>query len=248
MRYDPKKTNRGLSLIELLIAVAIVALLIIAVLVAMRLQLSRSRDARRKGDLDKIKIAFEDYYNDNGCYPAASVLEECDSSSFAPYLAKIPCDPQNKQAYVYLPLSGNACKGYRILAALEDPKDPAIAKIGCDTACGCGYGSAYNYGVSAGVSVASDTCEPLASPVPSPIPSPSPVVPTPSVAPVTPSPTPSGQPTPSPIYEYACDPSSQHVCNAYDIGTVPSYCPRSYPTAMDCQNAVDQGTAVCCTQ
>lgn len=228
--------KKGFTLIELLVATAIISLMIIAILVAMRLQLSRSRDAQRKSDLEKIKIAFEDYYNDNGCYPAATVLEDCGAASFSPYLSKIPCDPMNKQPYVYLPLA-NACRGYRVYAALEDSNDPVIKKMGCNTTCGCGYGSSYNYGVSAGTEIISQVCPPLTGPVASTSP------PGGSPTPGSPSPAGSPGPSPSPIYAYAC--SHEGVCNVYDINNVPSRCPYSFPSEAECDASCSDLTKRC---
>src|SRR5258708_1862599 len=91
----------GFTLIELLIALAIVAMLIAILVLGQGLQLSRGEDARRKADLAKLKVSFEDYYNDKGCYPPAALLQRCGSADLSPYVAKIPCDPRTKAPYPY---------------------------------------------------------------------------------------------------------------------------------------------------
>ncbi|PJC43574.1 MAG: hypothetical protein CO039_03230, partial [Candidatus Pacebacteria bacterium CG_4_9_14_0_2_um_filter_34_50] len=100
--------NRGFTLIEVLIVVAVLAILIIMALLLTPRQLEKARDGQRKSDLQKIKIAFEDYYNDNGCYPSADVLHNCGGVSpsdheLSPYLQNIPCDPKDQSYYLYLP-------------------------------------------------------------------------------------------------------------------------------------------------
>lgn len=163
----------GFSMIELLIVVAILVILMLMALFLFPKQLEKARDAQRKNDLQKIKISFEDFFNDNGCYPSVTVLENCGGVSpavheLSPYLQKIPCDPKDQSYYVYLPhdSSGGAgtCNGFRVWANLEINDDPAIADLHCDSANACGaffyfqsalgdLASEYNYGVSEGVPV-----------------------------------------------------------------------------------------------
>ena len=125
-------------MIELLVAIAIIAVLAIAFLLTVQTQLAKARDAERKDDLQKIKVAFENYYNNNDCYPPADTLIACDTDDFSPYMSSIPCDPLTKQPYEYMPLNGDACSGYRILVSLEYPKYPGVWDIGCSQTQGCG--------------------------------------------------------------------------------------------------------------
>ncbi len=169
-------------------------------------QVARSRDARRKADLERIKISFEDYYNDEGCYPPPEVLADCRGSSFQPYLAIIPCDPLSGEPYLYIPLEGQACKGYRVYAKLEDLTDPVIAELGCEGELGCGVGGGYNYGIAVGTAVYSTDQVTL---------------------PGGGSPTPAASPSPSGSRGqlHACDPRG--VCNVYANPSLHG-CPVSY--------------------
>ena len=162
--FRNKRFQSGLSMIEVLIIVAIVAILIIIAVTTLPQQITKSRDSRRKNDLQKIKIAFENYYNDKDCYPPPEVLDNCGSTSFAPYLATIPCDPQTKTRYLYAPEPSSCPHYYRVFSSLEVGIDPIITQLGCHTASGCGayafFGEElglgaleYNYGVSEGVPV-----------------------------------------------------------------------------------------------
>ena len=53
---------------EVLIITAMIAVMSTVGLFAAQKQIDKGRDAKRKGDLHKIKHALEEYYNDKGCY------------------------------------------------------------------------------------------------------------------------------------------------------------------------------------
>lgn len=150
----------GISMIEVLIVTAVAGILLFMLIFTTFKQVSKGRDGRRKADLDKIKIAFEDYFNDNNCYPQPEqwLAMECGGDEFKPYLDSIPCDPLSKSHYLYLPAEGGVCKGYRVLVKLENSNDPAIATVGCLSETGCGYpdDASYNYGIAQGVPVPID--------------------------------------------------------------------------------------------
>lgn len=161
-------------MIEILVVVAILGVLFALLLMSLGAgQMGRARDAERKDDLQSIKVAFEEYYNDNGCYPAADILSTCGSSELSPYLSAIPCDPSTNMPYVYVPHPDNfnTCRGYRVYAALEYDADPVIHELGCVGGCGIITDSMlpegdlrssdqYNYGVSEGVPVGGGTNNP----------------------------------------------------------------------------------------
>jgi general secretion pathway protein G len=226
-KFPTRSASLGFSLIEVLIVVTILAILLIVFFLSMRTQLTRSRDTRRKADLEKIKVAFENYYNDNGCYPSEDILDECRGSQLSPYLSEVPCDPEGETPYLYVPISGDECGGYRLFTRLQYDADPVIAELGCDDECGCGYGPEYNYGVSAGVPLSSGSCMvelPSASTSPSPAASTGP------------------QPSPSIIYVYACWPDLSP--GGEPIGTCKQYaeghpdlqrCRITFPTVQGCQ-------------
>lgn len=156
--------SKGVTLIEVLIVMAILAVLILAGFVAVMQYLPKARDAKRKSDLVKLKQVFQDYYNDNGEFPPAAVLDEyCTSRQntyLTTYLKQLPCDPLTKKAYLYQPYKEDDAsiwnKGFRILTKLENLKDPVIVDVNCSPTDGCGLGAgleSYVYGVSEGVPV-----------------------------------------------------------------------------------------------
>lgn len=250
LSHSKGRSQTGLTMIELLVAITIVATLALIFIVSMRVQLGRSRDAQRKGNLEKIKVAFEDYYNDYECYPQADALVNCGSGDLQPYMDKVLCDPYTKQPYVYVPEVENGCsRRYRLLTSLENQDDEASIRIGCATSCGCGVPGyeEYNFGLSSGMSVVGDTSSctvlysansaneaPAGSSSPQSSSSPGPGGGSPSTS-------------PDPIYVYACDPGG--VCNQYEEGHPALVnCPDTFPTSTLCEQNCSPTSPFRCSQ
>lgn len=232
----PHPAKKGFTLIEILIVVAIIALLAVLAIFMLMNNLGKSRDGKRKADLDRIKIAFEEYYVDEGAYPPEDILEDCGGETLKPYLSTIPCDPRTKRPYCYIYDADYNGQNYRLLSSLEVNTDPIIANLGCndpDEYCGfetncTAYGSRFNYGVaSSNVLVNSENIgsgQIGASPSPTPTPSPS-MGPLPSTNPGI----------------YACSPSTPSnpsQCNNYgpDPAAAPYYCPLTFSNSGTCNN------------
>ena len=118
LRLPTHHQDRGFTLTELLIVITILVVLGLAVLIGINpmAQIFKGLDARRKADLNKIKIAIENYYADHDCYPNFPLNSEgnptyvCDSDFLKPYLASMPCDPSTKTPYtLYLSPPGASC-------------------------------------------------------------------------------------------------------------------------------------------
>lgn len=140
----------GLTMIELLVVVAILATVFLIAVFSVQKYMSRSRDATRKTHLEKYRIALEEYHNDKGRYPESSVFLNCGSGDLKPYLPTVYCDPLTGQPYYYQTNAvGNE---YIIYVHLDAEDDPVIATRGCSDGCGPddngdGVGD-YNYGIS----------------------------------------------------------------------------------------------------
>jgi prepilin-type N-terminal cleavage/methylation domain-containing protein len=133
----------GFTLVELLVVVSLILILAMFLFMAYQGQIDKARDARRKSDLDKLKIALENYASDYSCYPdEADVV--CNSVALAPYIDKVPCDPSNEtDSYKYVRPS---CSGFVVFALLNKESDPVIAEKSCLFGCGPSY--SYNYYVA----------------------------------------------------------------------------------------------------
>jgi prepilin-type N-terminal cleavage/methylation domain-containing protein len=174
--------TQGMSMIEILIVVAIIAILGAMALVSYNRQLSKARDAQRKDHMEDLRVAFEDYYNDNECYPDLEMLSNCGGSDLSPYLKEIPCDPQDELPYVGSSFGDDWCDGYRVLVQLENVTDPSIERIGCNAVTGCEYiDPTYNYGIAMGGIITAPDWEP--EPTPTPIIPTATTAPTPTMAP-----------------------------------------------------------------
>jgi prepilin-type N-terminal cleavage/methylation domain-containing protein len=196
--------KRGFSLTELLVTVAILAILSVFLFNAIGNKRGLADDAAAKADLNRLKIAFEDYYNDNNCYPPAEwfdAADDCGSNNLRPYLGSIMCDKRTGLPYV-LETDDTTCKWFKIYTFLKFPDSDEDVQALCDDAGGSTLG---NYGVSSSNTNVTIVCQ-TGSPTP-----------TPSIAPSS-TPTPSASPTPTPSAEpegnYYC--SSINVCTGYN--------------------------------
>lgn len=91
---------------------------------------NKAKDSRRKNDLNKIKIAFEAYYNDKETYPLKNEISEWNISDncgkeitkMKSYLRILPCDP-NKTPYEIVYVNRNT---FKVITNLENKKDNHI--------------------------------------------------------------------------------------------------------------------------
>jgi type II secretion system protein G len=98
---DHPSSQRGFTLVELLVVVMIIGILTTIVTVGLQSAKNKSRDAKRIADIKTIQLALATYYNDNGFYPrhiyAASNANPGVSdpaNGLAPaYLSVVPKDP-----------------------------------------------------------------------------------------------------------------------------------------------------------
>lgn len=141
MNYKLKTQNcksKGFTLIELLVVITVIGILVAFVIANFGGVQERSRDAKRKSDLDALKKALAFYNSDFQDYPLA-----CEWSSHAcwptllgpsttSYIKTVPKDPKNVDLgncnavpncylYRYCRLSENS---YVIIANLENTNDP----------------------------------------------------------------------------------------------------------------------------
>lgn len=157
----------GFTLIELVIAISIVAIISAVGLVSYSRAQLIARDAKRKQDLRSIAIALELFYQKNKhfpcsdwqfSYPASNnwISDTCAApiTYLSPtYISQVPVDPMNTginpssgNAYSYAYWSGNwgSCQqgqNFIMLTLLENSDDPDSYGKKKDTVCGVPYGS-----------------------------------------------------------------------------------------------------------
>lgn len=137
------KSGAGFTLIEVIVMVSILAFLGSMVLNSVASQVYKGNDAKRKGDLDRLKVAIEEYEKDHNCYPPPATL--C-GTDWVPYLDKIPRDPKTSLNYGYEVPSGTCPYYYKLYAKLENAQDRDITSAVCSGTC-CSE-SSYNYKVT----------------------------------------------------------------------------------------------------
>ncbi len=198
----------GFTLLEMVIATAILGVLALLITTTVAGQIKKARDAKRKIDFNSIQKSLEQYYDSAACYP--SVLPSCNqrlSLGSTTYLAGVPCDPQSQTPYVYVANAGLCSPWYILYTNLEKTDDISIDLAGCRY--GCGPQCQYNFGIASPNTSLERCAGPTATPVPT------------------------SPPTPTPIL-YACSPGYNR-CEQYDDPTI-SLCPKVYPDNPTCSN------------
>lgn len=145
--------SKGFTLLELLVAIAVLAIISGAIFSLIGQGPSRyARDSRRKSDLEQIRSALELYRNSNTTYPPCSGgTANCVVSSAnipgltTSYINPMPDDPlSTTRDYRYAPAAagGGTCDGgatrcvtYSLCGALEKVTSPAVS---CGGSNNCG--------------------------------------------------------------------------------------------------------------
>jgi len=172
MTYKNRLSEQGLTLVETLIVMAMIAVLAIIGIVIFNPfgQIKKGWDAKSKHDLSELRKVFEDFYNDKGCYPKASEVcydppsnpsgdgtyqcHICGKTStpnaIKSYIPELPCHPQYPTKKYLYQTDNNSCPTwYRLYTVLGITSDPVIEEVGCvKNSCGPPYPYVYNYGVS----------------------------------------------------------------------------------------------------
>jgi len=116
MFLNLKKGKSGFTLLELLVVIGIIAVLVGIGSVSYSTAQKKARDAKRKGDLQAIHKALEEYYsicgyqyptpNENGFYnavvcltPSVAIMPTVpvDPKTITPYLCASTCDENQYQ-------------------------------------------------------------------------------------------------------------------------------------------------------
>jgi len=128
MLYYTKMKKQGLTLIEILVALAIIGFLVSIVLVSLgpRPQL-KAKDAKRQTDIKEIMNAMELAYDDDGQYPNITTVSDTDdritntsiASGVKTYLSPFPKDPSGENYYGKPNADAGNRQKYCIYAILE---------------------------------------------------------------------------------------------------------------------------------
>lgn len=142
MFVNPTCTERsrsGFTLIELLVTISILAVLSTIGMLMYQGVLSKTRDATRKSDLNKLASALEIYYQRqrNNKFPDTPTNNSIPNDLAADLSDNtIPSDPQSTNSQYYYTSNGQS---FTLCAKLENPEASNPAPSSCP--------NNYNYGV-----------------------------------------------------------------------------------------------------
>lgn len=143
--FKSLKSQKGFTIIELLIVIAIIAILAGLVLNNFQGAQAKARDTQRVTDVNNIHSKLEEYYNENNAYPQtftaatfpgidAESLKDPDGNSVVinaavadATAAAAVADPDTTNEYLYISWptgctnAANDCTGYLLQTFVEKP-------------------------------------------------------------------------------------------------------------------------------
>jgi len=118
--------SKAFTLIEVLVVVAILAILTLVAIVLLNGNRDKADDSRVKSDMDRLKIVFEDYFNDHNCYPPLEWFDnanDCGGDQLKPYLNAMPCNRKTGLPYT-LRKDATGCTWFKLYGTITNSADP----------------------------------------------------------------------------------------------------------------------------
>lgn len=137
---------RGFTMLEVLVSATIIAVLTAIGIVSYSSVNKRSRDVKRKSDLEQLRSALEMYRSDNGQYPSVGAGSMVNASNLSAtlvstYLPAIPEDPAPAQYYQYQAIATSGVySGYCVCALLETITSGSESTCTVSLPASCNYG------------------------------------------------------------------------------------------------------------
>jgi len=132
------KLDKGFTIIEMLVVMAIITVLAGASLFAMQGSRESARDARRKADLETIRSGLELYRADCNIYPPSITAgadltgADCTPANANIYIDNLPQDSVSGRNYYYRQITTTT---YELCAALETETTAVVCGGSCGATC-----------------------------------------------------------------------------------------------------------------
>ncbi|MDZ4229358.1 MAG: prepilin-type N-terminal cleavage/methylation domain-containing protein [Patescibacteria group bacterium] len=132
----------GFTLIELLVVISVIGILVSVLAASFTTAQKRSRDTKRRGDLQAIQKSLEQCYVLNSQYPAAGAVVSgsplaCGTQTT---MNLIPDDPKNSAPYVYTFSVAADQTEYCLCGVLEQTGSGNATQVGTNGSCNLGSG------------------------------------------------------------------------------------------------------------
>ena len=111
--------SKGFTLVELLVVIAIIGTLATLLLIMLGTARAKARDTKRISDINQMRTAMEQFFDDNGRYPNTNVKATWDTTLVPRYIAQIPEDPLTPGCTDYN--GGAGCYGYAYTNTAANP-------------------------------------------------------------------------------------------------------------------------------
>src|SRR3989344_3120783 len=130
--------RKGFTIIELLVVIAIIAILVAAGVVSFSTAQKKTRDTKRRSDMQDIQKAFEQWYGKNNVYPNSG-SDGCTDALSSELPGGFPKDPKNITPYTYYNTCDPTGTSYCSCALLESLTSGNSTSSSCTFGTGAAY-------------------------------------------------------------------------------------------------------------
>lgn len=141
-----KRSNQGFTLLEILVAIAIILVVTAVGVVSYTTINKKARDSRRTSDMQQIRQALEMYRSDNGFYPPVNTSGFDTTANLAAslttYMSAVPVDPKHSVTQQYLFSATDVLNGqyYGYCLCIKMENTPSSAGTCSSISSSCNYG------------------------------------------------------------------------------------------------------------